>query len=80
MNNIQITLPDKSVKEIEQGSTSADIARSIGEGLLRASIAAKVNGNVVDLYAPINTNTNVEILTSKNQKPRKFFFIVLPIF
>jgi threonyl-tRNA synthetase len=40
MNNIQITLPDESVKELEQGSTSADLARAIGEGLLRASIAA----------------------------------------
>ena len=66
MNNIQITLPDESVKEIEQGSTSADIARSIGEGLLRASIAAKVDGDVVDLHFPLNSSTNVEIITSKN--------------
>ena len=53
MDNIQITLPDNSVKNLEQGSSSADLARSIGEGLLRASIAAKVDGNIVDLHAPI---------------------------
>ncbi|SVC16745.1 uncharacterized protein METZ01_LOCUS269599, partial [marine metagenome] len=71
MNNIQITLPDESVKELEQGSTSADLARSIGEGLLRASIAAKVDGDVVDLHSPIVTNTNVEIITSKNPEAQE---------
>ena len=71
MNNIQITLPDESVKEIEQGSTSADLARSIGAGLLRASIAAKVDGDVVDLHSPIDSSTNVEILTSKNPEAQE---------
>ena len=71
MNNIQITLPDESVKEIEEGSTSADVARSIGEGLLRASIAAKVDGDVVDLHFPINASTNVEIITSKNPEAQE---------
>ncbi len=66
MSEIQITLPDETVKQVEQGSTSGDIARSIGEGLFRASIAAKVNGDIVDLESPIEKNTNVEILTNKN--------------
>ena len=66
MSEIQITLPDNTVKQVEQGSTSGDVARSIGEGLYRASIAAKVNGDIVDLEAPIEKNTNVEILTNKN--------------
>ncbi|MDP6569997.1 MAG: threonine--tRNA ligase [Candidatus Marinimicrobia bacterium] len=66
MSEIQITLPDESVKLVEPGSTSGDIARSIGEGLFRASIAAKVNGDLVDLEYPLGENTNVEILTNKN--------------
>ena len=45
MSEIQITLPDDSIKQVEQGTTSGEIARSIGEGLFRASIAAKVNGS-----------------------------------
>jgi threonyl-tRNA synthetase len=59
------------VKEVEEGSTSADIARSIGEGLLRASIAAKVDGDVVDLHLPINISTNVEIITSNNPEAQE---------
>ena len=66
INTIQITFPDETTKEMKKGSTSADIARSIGEGLFRSSIAAKVNGDVVDLNSPINTDTRVEIITSKN--------------
>ena len=67
MREIQIKLPDNTVKHVEQGSTSGDLARSIGEGLFRASIAAKVNGSLVDLESPIyDDDTNVEILTNKN--------------
>ena len=66
MSEIQITLPDDSIKQVEQGTTSGDIARSIGEGLFRASIAAKVNGDLVDLQLPLDTSTRIEILTNKN--------------
>ena len=66
MSEIQITLPDDSIKQVEQGTTSGEIARSIGEGLFRASIAAKVNGDLVDLQAPLDTSTRIEILTNKN--------------
>jgi threonyl-tRNA synthetase len=66
MSEIQITLPDETIKQVEQGSTSGDVARSIGEGLYRASIAARVNGDIVDLESPIEENTNMEILTNKN--------------
>ena len=66
INTIQITFPDETTKEMEKGSTSADVARSIGEGLYRSSIAAKVNGDMVDMNLPINTDTRVEIITSKN--------------
>ena len=66
MSDIQIKLPDDTIKQVEQGSTSGDIARSIGEGLFRASIAAKVNGNIVDLEKPLKKDTSIEILTNKN--------------
>jgi threonyl-tRNA synthetase len=66
MSEIQITLPDNTIKQVKQGSTSGDVARSIGEGLYRASIAAKVNGDIVDLESTLEENTNIEILTNKN--------------
>jgi len=66
MSVIQIKLPDDTIQQVEQGSTSGDIARSIGEGLFRASIAAKINGDIVDLEKPLEKDTSVEILTNKN--------------
>ena len=71
MNNIKITLPDNSVKEIQQGSTGADIARSIGEGLIRSSIAIKANGDLMDLYSPINTDAEIEIITNKSTESQE---------
>ena len=67
-DNINITLPDSSVKQVAKGASSADIAKSIGEGLLRASIAAKVDGKLVDLNLPISSDAHVEILTNKNKE------------
>ena len=66
MKSIEIRLPDKSIKEFHEGSSSADVAKSIGEGLLRASVAAKIDGVLVDLYAPIENSSNIELITNKS--------------
>ncbi|MDD3738208.1 MAG: threonine--tRNA ligase [Lentimicrobiaceae bacterium] len=60
---INITLPDSTVKQYPKGSTSLDIAKSISEGLARNVLAAKVNGEVVDLIRPINTDSTLQLLT-----------------
>ncbi len=65
---IKITLPDGSIRELEKGSSVADIALSIGEGLLRAAIAGKVNGNLVDLSDPINADADVSIITARDEE------------
>ena len=65
MAEIKITLPDNSVKVLPKGSTGADVAKGIGEGLYRASIAVKVNGELQDLFATIEDDATLEILTTK---------------
>ncbi len=60
---IKITLPDGSVREYPQGSSSMDIALSISEGLARNVLAAKVNGQVWDATRPITTDATVQLLT-----------------
>ena len=67
MKTINITLPDNSVKVVEMGTSGGDIAMSIGEGLYRASIAVKANGEMQDLHAPINQDANLEIITTKSE-------------
>ena len=48
----RITLPDGSVREVEPGTTPADVAAAIGPGLAKAAIAARVNGELRDLARP----------------------------
>ncbi len=66
MNKIVITLPDGTHKKIDSGSTGYDIAKSIGEGLLRDSIAIKSNHQIIDLHYPLTEDSDIEIITSKS--------------
>ncbi|MDA9312283.1 threonine--tRNA ligase [Vicingaceae bacterium] len=60
---IKITLPDGSVREFEKGATALDVAKSISEGLARNVLAAKVNGEVIDAFRPIDVDSNLQLLT-----------------
>ena len=68
MNQISITLPDGTIKDCRVGVTGNEIAESIGSGLLRASIAIKVDGELRDLQYEILNESAVEILTNRNEK------------
>ena len=63
MKNINITLPDKSVKVVSSGTTSSDIASSIGPRLADAVLVAKQNGILRDLSHPIIEDCDLELLT-----------------
>ena len=60
---IKVTLKDGSIKEVEQGISVIDLAKSISEGLARMATCAKLNGKVVDLRTEIDEDCNLEILT-----------------
>ena len=63
---IKIELKDGSIKEVEQGSSILDVAKSISEGLARVATAGKVDGEVKDLRTVINEDCKLEILTFDN--------------
>ena len=60
---VKITLKDGSVKEYKKGTTVEEIVASIGSGLLKAALAAKLNGKVADLRTPVNEDCSLEVLT-----------------
>lgn len=60
-------------KEFPQGSTPAEIARSISDGLFRASLVAKVNDKVIGMYEPINEDATVEFLTFDTEEGKKAY-------
>ena len=63
MSQVQIELPDGSKKEFSAGITPLDVARSIGEGLARQAVAARVDGRLVDLNSPLGKDARVELIT-----------------
>jgi threonyl-tRNA synthetase len=72
---INVTLPDGTVREYEQGATAMDVALSISEGLARNVLSAKVKAlhptssggggeaQVVDANRPLPGDCTVQLLT-----------------
>ena len=63
---IIITLPDGSQKECPLGISIIDIARDIGPGLAKSTIAGQVNGKLVDACDPVNEDSNIRIITARD--------------
>ncbi|MGA8183476.1 MAG: threonine--tRNA ligase [Terriglobia bacterium] len=63
MGNIKVTLPDGTEKEIPQGTTAREVAQSIGAGLAKVALAAKVDGTLVDLSAPLEADGAFQVIT-----------------
>ena len=61
-----IRLPDGSERKFETPVTVGEVASSIGAGLLRAAIAGKVNGILVDLSHVIDQDADLAIVTEKD--------------
>ncbi len=65
-DSIHVKLPDGSVKEVPKGTTALDIAKSIGQRLADSALAAKANGDLIDLTRPLEKDTDLRILTEKD--------------
>jgi threonyl-tRNA synthetase len=64
---LRISLPDGSVREVPEGSTPADIAAAIGPGLAKAALAAKIDGELRDLNRPIEADSSLALVTSRDE-------------
>ncbi|SNS99026.1 threonine--tRNA ligase [Sphingopyxis indica] len=64
---IRVTLPDGSAREVARGTTPAQIAADIGPGLAKAALAAKVDGEVRDILRPLEADTNLALITSRDE-------------
>lgn len=71
---INITLPDGSVRVYEKGTTGLQIAASISEGLARNVLAAKVNGQVWDASREIHEDSNLQLLTWNDLEGKSTFW------
>ena len=70
MSTLSVTLPDGSSRELAQGATAHDLAKSIGSGLAKAAVAAVVDGVETDLTAGLNDGQEVAIITANTDEGR----------
>jgi threonyl-tRNA synthetase len=66
MSDINITLPDGSTRTVSSGTPVLDVAAGISAGLAKASLAAIVDGQLVDLTFPLTKDASVKIVTDKS--------------
>jgi len=65
---ITITLPDGSAREVAMGTTPAQIAADIGPGLAKAALAAKIDGELRDIMRPLEKDTELALVTSRDEE------------
>ena len=71
---LNITLKDGVIKEVEAGTSVADLAKSLGAGLYKAACAARVDGVVCDLRTTLEKDCQVDILTFDDTEGKKAFW------
>ncbi|MGI8560405.1 MAG: threonine--tRNA ligase, partial [Luteimonas sp.] len=64
---IAITLPDGSRREYEAPVSVMDVAQSIGPGLAKATVAGRVDGQLVDASDLIEHDASLQIVTPKDE-------------
>ena len=69
--HLTITLPDGSAREVEPGTTPAEVAASIGKRLAKDALAAKVDGEWWDLQRPIPGDARVAIVVPASDDGRE---------
>ncbi len=63
---IQVTLPDGSVRDFENGVTPYDVAKSISGSLAKKALAARIDGELRDLMRPLDGHASIEIVTASD--------------
>ena len=63
----RISLRDGSGREVAPGTTPADVAAAIGPGLAKAALAARIDGQVRDLNRPFEGDTQLALVTAKDE-------------
>ncbi|PQJ30547.1 threonine--tRNA ligase [Nonlabens arenilitoris] len=71
---IKITLPDGSIKEMENGTTPMDVAMSISQGLARNVISASFNGTKVETKTPLTEDGSLVLYTFSNPEGKEAFW------
>ena len=67
-DQITVTLPDGSARQLPAGSTASDLASSVGRRLAKAAVIADVNGAERDLVWRLADGDSVAIITEESER------------
>lgn len=65
---MKVSLPDGSVRELQEGSNSFDLAKLISQGLAKSAVVASINGKLVDLSRELSNGDKVSIFTKQDKE------------
>src|SRR6202046_2466551 len=71
--HIQVTLPDGATREVQRGTTAAQIAHQISPRLAKEALVARADGELVDLSRPLEHDSKISILTAKDPDSLQVF-------
>lgn len=74
MDSIQISFPDGRKQDFPKGVSALEVAKTISEGLARNVLAAKINGEVVDAFRPIQNDAALQLLTWNDPEGKSTFW------
>lgn len=63
MRQIELQLPDNSIRMVNEGTTVLDVANQIGPRLAKAAVCGRFNGKLVDLSKALTSDGTLEIIT-----------------
>ncbi|WP_196594611.1 threonine--tRNA ligase [Pectinatus sottacetonis] len=70
---ITIKLKDGNIREIKEGTTALDFAKTLSNSLAKKILSVKINGVNSDLMTPLNTNCSVDFMTFADKEGRWTF-------
>jgi len=65
---VQVTQPNGSKIIITEGTTAKQLAGQMGQALAKDAVAVKIDGQLLDLFTPITSDSQVQILTLKDEE------------
>lgn len=65
--SIQVSLPDGTTRTFPRGATPMDVAASIGPGLAKAALAARVDGELRDIMRPLDRDVALQLVTARDE-------------
>jgi threonyl-tRNA synthetase len=70
MSDLNVELPDGSIRTVPDGATALDLAAAIGPRLAKDAVAARVDGLLSDLATPLHDGDRVAIVTPASDDGR----------